>query len=377
MYIKKCKKGILGYRIFSRAYFHLPFLTVYLHMLGYSIVLIAFIMSVYGMSICIYSIIEKLNKFECIPVKYFLICSEMVKIIGLLIFVLWKGKFIALIIGQVLLGVGYGIAAGKDTLLIRKYIKDVDFQAKSNSYMFLSVLCAGLAGSILFNIKLIYPFVASLFSSVIAILFCGDLPYQDSGAQWAQVYKSFEIKNHLLIGERRSVLRYSLLRGIILTLFSGFLPIYFWKNLSLPMFGFILILSAYTISGRISSQYIVKLFQKKGMETGRVLDVLLLCSLLSFYSGQICLPTILLGIVSGMVRPVCINSIRQEIVSSAIEKMELYYSVINLILLLVGGVLYQYFSFAAVLLFLVIVWLIYMLLSVRVLDRHTQAETSY
>lgn len=375
MYIKKCKKGILGYRIFSRAYFHLPFLTVYLLMLGYSIVLISFIMSVYGMSICIYSIIEKkLNKIEYISVKCFLICSEMVKIIGLLIFVLWNGKFIALIIGQVLLGVGYGMAAGKDTLLIRKYIKDVDFQAKSNSYMFLSVLCAGLAGSILFNIKLIYPFVASLFTSVIAILFCGDLPSQDSGAQ---VYKSFEIKNPLLIGEKQSVLRYSLLRGIVLTLFSGFLPIYFWKNLNLPVFGFILILSAYTISGRISSQYIVKLFQKKGMETGRVLDVLLLCSLLSFYSGQMCLPTILLGIVSGMVRPVCINRIRQEIVSSAIEKMELYYSVINFILLLVGGVLYQYFSFAAVLLFFVIVWLIYMLLSLGVLDRHTQAETSY
>lgn len=375
MYIKKCKKGILGYRIFSRAYFHLPFLTVYLLMLGYSIVLISFIMSVYGMSICIYSIIEKkLHKIEYISVKCFLICSEMVKIIGLLIFVLWNGKFIALIIGQVLLGVGYGMAAGKDTLLIRKYIKDVDFQAKSNSYMFLSVLCAGLAGSILFNIKLIYPFVASLFTSVIAILFCGDLPSQDSGAQ---VYKSFEIKNPLLIGEKQSVLRYSLLRGIVLTLFSGFLPIYFWKNLNLPVFGFILILSAYTISGRISSQYIVKLFQKKGMETGRVLDVLLLCSLLSFYSGQMCLPTILLGIVSGMVRPVCINRIRQEIVSSAIEKMELYYSVINFILLLVGGVLYQYFSFAAVLLFFVIVWLIYMLLSLGVLDRHTQAETSY
>lgn len=375
MYIKKCKKGILGYRIFSRAYFHLPFLTVYLHMLGYSIVLISFIMAVYGMSICIYSIIEKkINKIECIPEKCFLICSEVVKIIGLLIFVLWKGKFIALIIGQVFLGVGYGIAAGKDTLLIKKYIKDVDFQAKSNSYMFLSVLCAGLAGSILFNIKSIYPFVASLFSSVIAILFCVELPYQNDGAQ---VNKSFKIKNPLLIGEKRSVLRYSFLRAIILTLFSGFLPIYFWKNLSLPVFRFILILSAYTISGRISSQYIVKVFQKKGMETGRALDVLLLCSLLLFYSKQTYLPTILLGIVSGMVRPVCINRIGQETISSAIEKMELYYSVINLILLLVGGVLYQYFSFAAVLLFLVIVWLIYMLLSVMVLDRHTQIEISY
>ena len=64
-------------------------------------------------------------------------CSEMVKIFGLLIFILWRGQFIALIIGQVLLGVGYGIAAGKDTLLIKKFIGNGDFQAKSNSYMFL------------------------------------------------------------------------------------------------------------------------------------------------------------------------------------------------------------------------------------------------
>lgn len=208
-----------------------------------------------------------------------------------------------------------------------------------------------------------YPFVASLFSSVIAILFCGDLPYMGGGAK---VYKSPDTKKKLLILEKQLVLRYSFLRAIILTLFSGFLPIYFWKDLSLPVFRFILILSAYTISGRISSQYILKLFQKRGKETGRVLDLLLICSLLLFFSRQICLPTILLGTVSGMVRPACINSIRQETVSSVIDKMELYYSVINLILLLVGGVLYQYFSFTAVIVFLVSVWLIYIFLLVVV-----------
>lgn len=359
MCIKRYKKGILGYRIFSRAYFHLPFLTVYLYILGYSIILISMIMASYGMSVCVFSIIERrIKMIQCMQAKYSLIGSEVVKIFGLLMFVLWKGQFVAIVIGQLFLGIGYGMAAGKDTLLIKQNIKDDDFQARSNAYMFFSVLCAGLAGSILFNMQPLYPFVGSIFVSVIAIIYCCFLPSQENEISINR-RSSANVKEALKKVEKLSVLRYSFLRGIILTLFSGFLPVYFWQDLRLTALKIIIILSMYTLTGRLSSQYILKYFQKNDIEIGKILDGLLLLALILFYNGQIYLPIIILGIVSGMVRPACIVPIRKEVAFSVVAKMEVYYSVINLFLLLVGGVLYQYLSFKVLLLLFLCVWLLY------------------
>ena len=372
--INNIKKGISFYRIFSRAYFHLPFLVIFLYKQNYTIFSIEVIMAIYGISIFLYSTFSKLfNINYLICHKHILIISELIKIIGLGIMIISK-NITELVFSQIFLGIGYGFSAGIDSQIINECISDNgNFQSKSNSYMFVSLLTAGLVGSILFNYNIRFPFIASIIASVISILSC-IIFLPSKKIAFSREYRNEKIT--FTKKESEIIYTYSFLRGIILTFFSGFLPYHLFVDLKIPIYAFILILTSYTFIGNLSSKYILNFINDKTALL--VMKMSLFLSIIMFFSNNlitIILGTLLLGITSGAVRPICYIKLKDlnsniSIISNVMEKI---YSIINVAILLLGGLLYENYSFNTLLMLLMIIFIIY-IIKIIILNKYIQRE---
>ncbi len=369
------KAQISLYRIFSRAYFHLPFMVIYLSKIGFSLITIEIIMAIYGLAVFTYTKLPTGLKpnfhFSC---KYVLLISEIFKFIGLILVVLTQ-NIAGISIAQIFLGFGYGIAAGCDTRIINHHIDDGGkFQSRSNSLMFAALLVAGLLGSVLFNIDIRLPFIASALADVVTGIVCMTLP-NEPGKMETLSQKEADTK--LTYQEKSLVCTYCLTRGIILTFFTGFLPYHLFVDLDIPVYGFIAILTSYTFLGNISSNFIAGRLKKK--YAVRIMNICLLLSLIMYFSNNlimIVVATILLGLTSGATRPICLNGLRDNGSNVALvsNKMEGIYSIINIALLLLGGILYYFYGFVYMHLLLAFVFIIYILLHFYFMKRRNEYE---
>lgn len=200
------------YRIFSRAYFHLPFMVIYLYKIGFNLITIELIMAVYGVAVFLYTKFPaKAKPSFYMPCKYVLFFSEVLKCIGLLLVVLSQ-NVIGICIAQIFLGFGYGVAAGYDTQIINYHIDDGGkFQARSNSFMFVSLLVAGLMGSVLFDRNICFPFIASAIADLITSIVCITLPNKPGKIN--KINKK-ETRKELSYQEKSLICMYCLTRGI-------------------------------------------------------------------------------------------------------------------------------------------------------------------
>ncbi|MDM5676684.1 hypothetical protein P7814_09130, partial [Staphylococcus aureus] len=88
--------GIYLYRIFSRAYFYLPFLLIYFLIQGYSIIQLEILMASYGIAAFLFSLYkEKCFKICNLKDSNKLVVSEIFKIIGLLL-LLYQNQYLIL-----------------------------------------------------------------------------------------------------------------------------------------------------------------------------------------------------------------------------------------------------------------------------------------
>lgn len=369
------KAQISLYRIFSRAYFHLPFMVIYLSNIGFSLITIEIIMAIYGLAVFTYTKLPTGLKpnfhFSC---KYVLLISEIFKFLGLILVVLTQ-NIAGISIAQIFLGFGYGIAAGCDTRIINHHIDDGGkFQSRSNSLMFAALLVAGLLGSVLFNIDIRLPFIASALADVVTGIVCMTLP-KEPGKMETLSQKGADGK--LTYQEKSLVCTYCLTRGIILTFFTGFLPYHLFVDLDIPVYGFIAILTSYTFLGNISSNFIAGRLKKE--YAVRIMNICLLLSLIMYFSNNLIMivaATILLGLTSGATRPICLNGLRDNGSNVALvsNKMEGIYSIINIALLILGGILYYFYGFVYMHLLLAFVFIIYILLHFYFMKRSNEYE---
>lgn len=273
------------------------------------------------------------------------------------------------------MGLGYGVGAGIDTRLINYHFNDGGkFQARSNSLMFASLLIAGLIGSVLFDIDIRLPFIASAIVGIFTSLVCLTLP-NEPGKTDINIKKGE--KSTLSDSEKNIVCVYCFSRGIILTYFTGFLPYHLFIDLDIPIYGFIAILTSYTLLGNISSNFIAR--KIKSAYAIRIMNLCLIISIVMYFSNNlivIVFATILLGLTSGATRPICMNKLREmgSDVSSISNIMESIYSIINLTLLLIGGVLYNYYGFYFTLVLLSGVYVLYITLNIYYKKRSMNYE---
>lgn len=147
-------------------------------------------------------------------------------------------------------------------------------------------------------------------------------------------------------------------------------------DLKIPIYAFILILTSYTFVGNLSSKYILNFINDKTALL--VMKISLILSIMMFFSDKlisIIIGALLLGITSGAVRPMCYNKLRElnSNISIISNVMESIYSIINVAILLIGGFLYENFSFNALLMLLIIIFIIYFL-KIIILNKSTQRE---
>lgn len=239
--------------------------------------------------------------------------------------------------------------------------------------MFISLLTAGLLGSLLFNYNIRLPFLASITASLVAIVSCIIfLPNEKMSI-------TLEYKNDNVSFTKKEseiIYTYSFLRGIILTYFSGFLPYHLFVDLKIPLYAFILILTSYTFVGNLSSKYILKFISYNTALL--VMKISLILSLIMFFSNNlisIIIGTLLLGITSGATRPICYNKLKDlnSNISIISNIMEGIYSIINVSVLLIGGFLYEKYSFNALLMLLIIIFIIYFV-KITTLNKYIQRE---
>lgn len=227
--------------------------------------------------------------------------------------------------------------------------------------MFASLLIAGLLGSVLFNIDIRLPFAASTAAGIITIMICLVLP-KEPGKLAVDNKKNEQVK--LSWYEKQMIGVYCLTRGIILTYFTGFLPYHLFIDQEIPVFGFIAILTSYTLLGNISSNFIVG--RLKTVIAGKLMNISLLLALLCYFSNNLIFitgGTILLGLTSGATRPICMNGLKRNgsnipVISNLMESI---YSIINIVLLLAGGLLYEAYGFTVVLFLFIIMFVFYII----------------
>ena len=338
-------------------------MVIYLSKIGFSLITIEVIMAVYGLAVFTCTKLPTRLKpnfhFSC---KYVLLISEIFKFMGLILIVLTQ-NITGICIAQVFLGFGYGIAAGCDTRIINYHIDDGGtFQSRSNSLMFAALLVAGLLGSVLFNIDIRLPFIASALADVVTGIVCMTLPNKPGKIETPN---NKETNTKLNYQEKSLVCTYCLTRGIILTFFTGFLPYHLFIDLNIPVYGFIAILTSYTFLGNISSNFIAGKLKKE--YAVKIMNICLLLSLIMYFSNNlimIVVATILLGLTSGATRPICLNGLRDNGSNVAMVSniMEGIYSIINIMLLILGGILYYSYGFVYMHLLLAFVFIVYILL---------------
>lgn len=357
--MNKIKLTISLYRIFSRAYFYLPFLTIFFYFKGFNILEISLVMALYGLSSFIFATFFKNMLQKNVSYKRMFILGEACKLLGLALLIISE-NIITYGIAQAFLGAGYSIGAGIDSFVIYQMLNDeaTTFQAKSNSYMFNTLLISGLIGSWLFDKNIYYPIMATAICTLIEIIILTlMLPNSLEKSKNSKTKELISLKDE----EKILVLSYAVLRGIILSLFTGFIPYYFFVDLEIPTYFFIVILTSYTLIASIASKKIPKYQGNKILFSIGALAISLLLFLLkkSFYT---IIATIFLGVASGVIRPVVANKLKQyKNPIYALDLAEKIYALINFIFLVIGGILYYYCGFSSVVILSIAILIIYII----------------
>lgn len=352
--------GIYLYRIFSRAYFYLPFLLIYFLIQGYSIIQLEILMASYGIAAFLFSLYkEKCFKICNLKDSNKLVVSEIFKIIGLLL-LLYQNQYLILVVAQILLGLSYSMMAGVDTAIIKRNITNEKYvQNKSNSYMFLSLLISGIIGSYLYGINIKWPIIMTGIFSILTIIIIRCTLVENRELNLIGETKG-KIKK-FLPEEKFWILHYSFLRALILGFFIGFIPINIYNDLKLNNLQFISVLTCYTVMGFVSSRYLTKYLNYKFVSEICLVIFLIIYTYQSFIAVTISM--IFLGISSGLTRLQTINKLSS---SSNLRVMlnyaETLYFIFNIAFLLLGGYLYTIGTIQYLILFISLLIFIYLII---------------
>lgn len=356
--------AITWYRIFSRMYFYLPILFPFFYLAGQSVLKIEILLAAYGMAIMLLLGLAKKITIR-LGHKNALLIGEALKIIGLFGLLLYAKNFSVLLALQVIMGFGYAMIAGNDTVILQQSFTDrtspecQSIQAKTNSYMFLSLLFSGLLGAMIFksssSLVLILSIVAALFSFMSILL----MKYQ-------QQYLSSSRNNNDILIDNFAKTYYFVIRGLVLAVFVGILPYFLFILLKVSMLWYAVVISSFTLSGFFSSKYLTKYLKNYefkwlfSISTGVVLASVALLLYQNVYLSFV--TSLILGLVSGCIRPVTIAKIKKGFsVEQTLHRAEFNFGIFNSLLLLGAGFFLQYLTFDAYIISLIVLTTIYSL----------------
>ncbi|MBO0819466.1 MAG: hypothetical protein J2P26_01295, partial [Nocardiopsaceae bacterium] len=163
------------YRVLSRSYFHLPILWVwFVEGHGERVWATAILLAVYSATLTFGApLATRLRRF--LPGTRSMLTGEVVKIAGLLGLVFAGGDIAGIVAAQLVGGIGYSLAQGPDSVLLRSLFTDDEaseysrHESRSMSLVFVAVLLAGVAGGYLYSWRPAAPFIASVGTCALAV----------------------------------------------------------------------------------------------------------------------------------------------------------------------------------------------------------------
>ncbi|NRD77091.1 MFS transporter [Bacillus sp. BRMEA1] len=357
------------YRIFSRLYFHLPMLFLFLFTKHFKILEIEILLAVYGVMIIISS---KWNVYllRSLSQKWVVAIGELFKALGLIL-IISNSHFGMILLAQCLSGIGYSIAAGPDSSLLRSICSHLDIESykkiesSSASGMFLSVLFAGIIGSILYGFKAEYAFYASIAFNVLSIFVI--LLVREERQEQPNDPVANKVSLEYTSSQKYWMNYYSISRAFTLAPFVGFLP-YFFYSIHVNIFYFGAVLSLFSITGFLSARYTVRLSKKVSPIKLTIISIVLsTLSMFIFsmanhmYLGLIAIS--LMGLASGGIRPLTVSNLNYTDMkpnqrTALLSAMERKYGFWNAILLVLGGYGIEKVGFQSVMVYLSVFFII-------------------
>jgi len=346
----------MAYRLVSRMYFHLPVLFIYLYENKLSLTWIAVALGGYAVVVMAASNVGSVASRRW-GERSVLVIAELVKTASLLVLALSPTPAGA-IVGELVAGLGFCLSAGTDTVLMRRvYGSDFDrLQAQTQGYMFLSLLGAGAIGGALFSWQLKAPFYVGIAPALVSAALVGmvRLPKQAPTAAPAASAPGAEAHE-----STRAVWQwigfYALERGVLLGMFVGLMPYYFFTELKLGVGYFGVVLGAFTLAGFLSARYANRIGQllpgRSFIVCAAVVSALgigLLSAFNSLAASLVCL--VVLGAATGIVRPITLKNLyaanlRTPTVRSILTRMEQAFGAINALVVVIGPILLEAIAF--------------------------------
>jgi hypothetical protein len=346
------------YRISSRLYFHLPVLFIFFFTLGMGVIYTEILLMVYGLTIMLASgLSQQLTVF--LKQKQVIAIGEFCKGLGILLIVLGTQvattNFWLPLSGQIVGGIGFSLSISNDSSLLKTIVLSSadnslfgQIQSKTQSLMFLATLVAGAIGGVLFDYEAHWPFYGSMMANLVAIftiLMISEIKVQKKDPDSQQKLASKHRLN--LQPEQEFWLNYyAVSRAFLLAPFVGFFP-FFFLMLQVDFYLFGVVLGLFSIAAFLSALYSVTILTKLGFSGTMILTascILASMSILAiydyFWTSLIALT--LLGFGSGCVRPLTMKNLdftgmtAQERVQT-LSLMERRFSLLNAVLLVLGG----------------------------------------
>lgn len=358
---RRAVRAFYLYRVLSRSYFHLPVLLIwFLEASELSVPVATGLLALYGATLT-YGAPVAARLQRRLPPAASIVAGELVKAAGLAVLVGSGGNVVGAGAGQILSGLGYGLAQGPDSLLLRSLHRDDEaeeygqHESRSMSWVFAAVLVAGIAGGVLYGRAPQLPFWASVGTTLLAALAASRLGAAASKARSpAPVAAGGGASQAVSLqpAERRWIAYYVTMRGLALAAFVGLLPIVFFYELAVDVRLFGVVLGTFSVFAYVSGRYGRTLLAHLPDTVVPTVSILGLAAALALLAAAPNLAVALvgmalLGAVGGVVRPLTMARLgavarrTPDERGTVIGRMERFYGLANALAIVAGGTVAQ------------------------------------
>jgi MFS family permease len=368
---QRATRAFYCYRMSSRALFHLPILWVWF-VEGHHIRVwvAAILLAAYSATLTFGApVAHRLQRF--LPPARSMLLGEIVKVAGLLALVLAGGNVAAVLAAQLIGGIGYSMAQGPDSVLLRSLYRDGEaaeygrHESRSMSMVFVSVLIAGVIGGYLYSQAPAAPFAASMcangLAAVIAVIMGrlavasgmpGSVPAAGrpaGGAAPAPPGGASRRRPVLTAADWQWMLYYAMVRGLAIAAFVALLPMIFFVDLRVHVSMFGVVLGSFSVFAYLSGRYGAQGLKRLSDPLIPLLSAAVLAGSFALFAGAGVLAVALvgmatLGAASGVVRPLAMSRLQSIPHRSAAERgaaiatMERCYGAFNAAAVAAGGI---------------------------------------
>lgn len=356
---RRAVRAFYAYRILSRSYFHLPVLLIwFMDEQRLSVLKAGILLALYGAALT-YGAPVAARMQERLPSVGAVVPGEIAKTLGLLTLVAAGANVFAAAGAQVVGGLGYSLAQGPDSVLLRSLYSDEEaveystHESRSMSWVFVSVLVAGVLGGVLYSREPRLPFLASAVFTSLATLAAGRLGGLAAAPRSADREQNQRpTRRQVAVGaiERRWMLYYATMRAFSLAAFVGLLPIVFFYELKVDVQLFGLVLGSFSLLAYVSGRYGVELLARIPDRFIPPASLAVLGAALAILAAApdlrlALLGMALLGAVSGVVRPLTMGRLNSLLGRTGLDRgviigrMERLYGLLNGSIILLGALI--------------------------------------